>query len=486
MTARPFTLPHFRRWARELTLDGGQPWTVEPWQASFLRDVFRGVPEVWLIVPEGNGKTTTLAGLGLYHAEFRPFAAVPVAAASREQAEILYRQAEGFVIRSDRLHESVHSAIQEAKGKRKVNVPRFTCLEGYRRINHHSGSRIQVFAADDRTGDGILPTLAIIDEPHRLRDLSLYRTWAGKIAKREGQIVAISTRGEPGSEFEETLNRIRDSATERTTRGSFTRYATSRVVLHEWAVPDAADVDDIRAVKRANPFSGITVPMLREKHDSPTTTRHHWLRFVCNRPTEDDDAWLGPDGRRLWDGAEDDGYGLVLGAATWVGVDVGIKRDSSAVVAVQLREDGRLHAELRSWLPTVDEPVDVTDIMAHLRDLANRYRVGAISFDPRFFDVPAKMLYDEGLPLVEIPQSIEHMTPACGHLYELIRSQRITHRRDPVFTQQVLNGVPRFNERGFTLSKGKSRNRIDAGVALALAVDRATHQKKPRAPLVIL
>ena len=227
-------------------------------------------------------------------------------------------------------------------------------------------------------------------------------------------------------------------------------------MLHEWAVPDGEDVDDIRAVKRANPFCGITVPMLREKHDSPTTTRHHWLRFVCNRPTEDDDAWLGPDGRRLWDGAEDDGYGLVLGAATWVGVDVGIKRDSSAVVAVQLREDGRLHAELRSWLPTVDEPVDVTDIMAHLRDLANRYRVGAISFDPRFFDVPAKMLYDEGLPLVEIPQSIEHMTPACGHLYELIRSQRITHRRDPVFTQQVLNGVPRFNERGFTLSKGKS------------------------------
>ena len=216
---KPFTLPHFRAWARGLTLDGGAAWRVEPWQAAFLRDVFRGVPEVWLIVPEGNGKTTTLAGLALYHAEFLPFAAVPVAAASREQAEILYRQAEGFVIRSDRLHELVHSPIQEAKGKRKTDVPRFTCLEGYRRINHHAGGRIQVFAADDRTGDGILPTLAIIDEPHRLRDLSLYRTWAGKIAKREGQIVAISTRGEPGSEFEETLNRIRERATERTDQG---------------------------------------------------------------------------------------------------------------------------------------------------------------------------------------------------------------------------------------------------------------------------
>lgn len=484
-TTRPFTLKHFRAWALGLELDTGAPWRVEPWQASFLKDVFSGFPEVWLVVPEGNGKTTTLAGLSLYHTEFRPFAAVPVAAASREQAEILYHQAEGFVIRSDRLHETVHSDIQVAKGKRKTDVPRFTCLQGYRRINHHAGGRIQIFAADDRTGDGIIPTLGIIDEPHRLRDLSLYRTWAGKIAKRGGQIVAISTRGEPGSDFEETLTRIREQAITRQTRGSFTRYATPRVVLHEWAVPEGADVDDIRAVKRANPFSGITVPMLAEKHDSPTTTRHHWLRFVCNRPTEDDDAWLGPEGRRLWEDAED-AYQLALGAPTWVGVDVGLKRDSSAVVAVQYRDDGRLHAELRSWLPTVDEPVDVTDIMAHLRDLSRRYKVGAISYDPRFFDVPAKMLYDEGLPLVEVPQSLEHMTPACGHLYELIRSGKVTHPRDHVFTIQVLSAVPRFNERGFTLSKGKSRNRIDAAVALALAVDRAAHPKKVRAPLVIL
>ena len=32
--------------------------------------------------------------------------------------------------------------------------------------------------------------------------------------------------------------------------------------------------------------------------------------------------------------------------------------------------------------------------------------------------------------------------------------------------------MPRFNEHGFTLAKGKSRGRIDAAIALALAVDR--------------
>jgi hypothetical protein len=49
----------------------------------------------------------------------------------------------------------------------------------------------------------------------------------------------------------------------------------------------------------------------------------------------------------------------------------------------------------------------------------------------------------------------------------------------------VLNAVPRFNERGFTLAKGKSRGRIDAAVALCLAADRALRQDKVKvvAPL---
>src|SRR3990167_7233568 len=169
----------------------------KPFQSAFADDVFSGCPECWLVVPEGNGKPSFVALLALYHCEHRPHAAVAVAASSREQSEILYRQAEGFVLRSERLHELVHSPIQAAKGKRKTTVPRFVCLEGYRRINHHEGGRIQVFAADDRTGDGVIPTLGIIDEAHRHRDLALYRTWAGKLDKRGGQLIAISTAGVP-------------------------------------------------------------------------------------------------------------------------------------------------------------------------------------------------------------------------------------------------------------------------------------------------
>ncbi len=97
----PFTVDHFRGWASQLELDDGGSFQAEPFQLKFLKDLFSGVPEAWLIVPEANGKTTLVAALALYHARFREQAYVPVAASSQEQSLILFRQAEGFARRLD-------------------------------------------------------------------------------------------------------------------------------------------------------------------------------------------------------------------------------------------------------------------------------------------------------------------------------------------------------------------------------------------------
>ena len=79
-TPRPFTVPHFRAWCSQLILDNDQPWIVEPFQTRFAKDVFSGFLENWLVVPEGNAKTTLAGGLVLYHAQFRRGGRVPVAA----------------------------------------------------------------------------------------------------------------------------------------------------------------------------------------------------------------------------------------------------------------------------------------------------------------------------------------------------------------------------------------------------------------------
>src|SRR6266508_468531 len=99
-STKPFTVEHFTRWATDLILDSGRPWEVEDFQSAFVEDVFAGRFQCWLVIPEGNGKTTLVAGLALYHIEHTFGARVMVAAASREQAGILYQQAAGFVTRS--------------------------------------------------------------------------------------------------------------------------------------------------------------------------------------------------------------------------------------------------------------------------------------------------------------------------------------------------------------------------------------------------
>ena len=143
---------------------------VEDYFLRFLEDVFAGFSQCWLLVPEGNAKTTNLAGLALYHCEFLPNAFVPWAASARDQAEIGYTQAKLFA----------ESMRLPAVGKHAN--PR--CFDGYRRIQFENGSRVQIFAAGSEHADGVIPTLPIIDELHRHRNLNLYRTWGGKLAKR--------------------------------------------------------------------------------------------------------------------------------------------------------------------------------------------------------------------------------------------------------------------------------------------------------------
>lgn len=330
-TRTPFTLEHFTHWAAELVLDNGNPWNLEPFQQAFAADLFTGIPECWLIVPEGNGKTTLIAGLALYYCAFAPMPAeIPVAASSREQAGIIYRQAEGFILRSPCLYDLVHSKSREAKGKRKLEVPRFVALDGYRRINHYTGSRIQVFAADERTGDGVIALLAILDELHRHKHLGLYRTWAGKRSKRGGQIIAISTAGEPGGEFEETREKIRQSATDVARTETFVRAASEDIVLHEWAVPADGDVEDLDLVARANPLSQITADTLAAKRRSPTMTLPHWRRFTCNLPTRGEHAAIQES--EWFDAATTEE--IPVGVPVWLGLDVAWKWDTTAMVAL--------------------------------------------------------------------------------------------------------------------------------------------------------
>src|SRR4030095_10303351 len=137
---------------------------------------------------------------------------------------------------------------------------------------------------------------------HRHRDLRLYRTWRGKIEKRGGQIIAISTAGEPEGEFEEVRKRMRDEATDSQRKGSFLRAASKDAALHEYAVPESGDPEDVSLVLKANPLKMIDLAALERKRSSPSWSLPHWKRFVAGMPARLD-TWIEP---AVWDGLKTD------------------------------------------------------------------------------------------------------------------------------------------------------------------------------------
>ncbi len=426
IVAEPFTVEHFEKWAYELELDNGEPWRVEDFVLLFLEDYFQGVPENWFIVPEGNTKTTSLGGLTVYLNEFRSCASIPWAASSRDQAEIGYRQAEGFVIRSPRLRSFMK------------------CQEGYRRIkNTLSGGRIQVFAADDKTGDGIIPTDAFLDELHRQKDLRLYRTWRGKLDKRGGQMTTASTAGEPGSEFEETRTLIRQSVEVVERRNGFLHCRSSQISFHEYAVPEDGDIEDMELVKSANPFSGITVESLAAKRAAPTMTPAHWRRFVCNLSTRGDDAAIT---EAEWHAAavKDE---IPVGEPVDLGLDVAWKWDTTAIVPLWVRGE---HDRLLGVATILEPPRDGTSLDPNLVEDAlikinDRNPIATVVMDTTRAEQLAEWISAEfGCTVIDRPQSNAYAAQDFERFTEALREGWLHHSGDAGMSRHVLNAVARL------------------------------------------
>lgn len=467
----PFTFEHFEWWSRRLILDNGEPWALDVYQQQVASDVFGGVRETWLVVPEGNGKTTFLAGLGLYGLRFAPDALIPIAASSRDQARIMYRQAKGFLRRS------------------KLDDPGFSfeAFDGYRRVDLRvpgktkrgavAGS-IEIHAADAGTGDGIIPfPFAILDELHRHRTLELYETWRGKLDKRDAQLLAISTAGEPDGDFELTRERIRRETPVVMSEPGFTWCRSDEIAFHEYMLEDGADAADVDAVKRCNPLPSITVESLGAKRRSPTMSDPHWKRFVCNLATRQVEAWID---HVVWQESLEADALIPDDVEVTVGVDVGLVHDATAVVVAWKRpDDGRVLLEARVWDPREGRTVDLAEVEEHLRSLHDRFRVAGVLYDPRFFERSAQELADEGLVMVTMQQNSSDMADAYQGFYAALLEGRVRHAGDPVLTAHVMATAAEMTDRGWKVRKLRQSQRIDACVASVMALWGAESMSAP-------
>jgi phage terminase large subunit-like protein len=195
-------------------------------------------------------------------------------------------------------------------------------------------------------------------------------------------------------------------------------------------------------------------------------TPWQWKRFACGIWTEGEEPWINP---QLWDRLAVADLELDMDAPTWVGVDVGVRKDSTAIVTVCARGDGEVAVSARVLAPGPDG-LPLEKVEQAVRDACEDRDVRGVMFDPWTFRRSAELLEAEGLPMTEFPQSPERMANASENLFRLIETGQLIHSGDPVLRAHVVAGAVKATERGWRLVKDPKNSRpIDALIALAMA-----------------
>ena len=454
-------LDAFGRFCAALALEDGRPFSLEDFQRKLLGDYFAATRETVVIISKKNGKSTLCAAVALFHLLTTPDAECVIAASSRDQAQILFDQAAGFVKRSPGLQK------------------RLTVKRGYREIRGATGGRIRVLAADADTADGVIPTLALVDELHRHNSAELYQVFRDGLGPRHGRMLTISTAGDDDAS---PLGELRTAAytlpvRERDGAYRYCASADGAFVLHEWALEPGADVGDMALVKSANPASWHTTENLRERHDSPSTTSWLWKRFACGIWVRGGaEKWLEP---ATWESCADprpipDGADVVLG------FDGSFNQDATAIVAVTPGDVPHIDV-VKVWERTAEMPDDwtvpIADVEHEIRMACKRWHALELVADPYRWQRSLEILRDERVAgeVVEYPQTPSRMIPATTRFAEAVANKALSHTGDPDLARHVDNAVLRVGSQGAQLSKisKRSARRIDLAVAAVMAYERA-------------
>jgi len=433
----------------------GEPLTFTDWQQWLLRALLERnelgrlrYKRALIGLPRKQGKSllgSALALYGLFAGEAG--AEVYSAAGDRQQARIVFEEAKHQIQRSS-------SLVNECKVYRDaIEVP-------------STGAIYRVLSSDGKLAQGLNPSLVVFDELHVQRNDDLYDALTmGSGARLDPLVVAITTAG---FDLESLCGRLYQYG-KRVAAGEASE---DQFGFWWWEAKTDCDINDEKQWKIANPNLALGLLDLDDMRVSARQSSEAAMRrFRLNQWTRSQESWL-PVG--AWEQCTGDAT-INAYDPCWVGIDMALKHDSVGIVIAQPHEDGRIAVQAKIFHPD-QEAIDIHAIESHLRELHNELEVQEFAYDPAFFQRSAESLYDDGLPMVEFPQSSQRMIPACGTAYEFIVGKKIVHGGSPMFTDQVLSAAQRMTEQGWRLSKGKSRRKIDACIAMCMAIDRATRR----------
>jgi len=343
----------------------------------------------------------------------------------------------------------------------------------------------RVVSAQHRTVHGTNPSFAVQDELWAAKSMDLLEALvSGSGARSEPLTVIISTVGHdrlqsPLGQMHQRLYEL-DEEQRETRNDGFLEIGRDPEAGFLWwcygppMTSDGrydCDLTDPSVWAACNPASWITEEFLMRQFNAPSMRPAEFERFMLNAWSAAEDHWL-PQG--AWDACREGFEPIEDGALVTVGIDLGQRRDRSAVVVCRRRDvDGELHWDVtaRVWEPPEAEGVnfDIAEIRAYIRELAGRFNLERVAFDPWRLEESGQMLEDDGLPMVRFDMGWSRTGPASEGLYDAIVNERLHHDGDPILAAHVAAGATTENERGWRLTKRKATEPIDALMALLMA-----------------
>jgi phage terminase large subunit-like protein len=472
--------------------EAGRPLRLMAWQRFVFANLFgfvergtatRRFRQAVIYVPRGNGKTTLAAPIGLYltFVEGEGGAEGYAAAVTRDQARILFEAAQNMVRRSP----GFRAAFGVGVGANAIHQER-------------TASRFAPVSSDAKALDGLNVQVAVCDEVASHKTSEVYDVLLTAMGKRRHPLLlSISTatgnNAGIGRQLWDYAARVLEGAQE----------DERLFALIHAADPEDDPWDEATWVK-ANPSWGQAVQpdairaIMRQARNNPAQEAAAKTRHL--------NLWVGADealfSMRAWQACEDRALRLedFEGQPCHIGLDLARKTDLGAMAILfpshddegratytafarcYLNETAVMEARNPSypgWAAgghLVITPGDETDFGAiedDVRDLCARFDVQSVGTDPWQAAHLSQRLRAEGVNMVDFRTTTQNLSPAIVELDAAMRSGRLRHDGNPVLGWCIGNVVGQEDRRGNLFPTKQRDGKIDAAVALLMAVGRA-------------
>jgi phage terminase large subunit-like protein len=476
----------------------GQTFNLRPWQRRIVRQLFKkrksGIRQyrtALLMLPRKNGKTELAAAVALYGllADGEAGAEVYSAAADRDQAGLVFGVAAQMVRNNPELDDACY------------------IVESQKRIVHRpSGSVYRAISAEAYSKHGFNASMVIYDELHAAPSRELYDVLSTSMgARKQPLFLVISTAGYDRHSILWELY-----AHGKKVREHPALDPTFLPLLYE--APIDADWTDRAVWKAANPALGDfrsleDLEILAARAQEIPAQENTFRRLYLNQWTEQADRWIALP---AWDACRAPARPAER-RRLYVGMDLSSTRDLTALVGVipdaqgvgfeviakcfvpeeslrdrsvrdrvpyeQWRRDGILYA-------TPGPTVDYEAVRRELRAWGDAYDLQMVAYDPwNALDLVSRLEKQDAIACVKMGQGFSSLSAPTKSLEQAILSKRLRHDGDPVLRWCVGNvAVEQDSAGNLKPSKSVSTERIDAVVALIMAVDVMDRNQSARQP----